>query len=191
MTYIKKYVTRNINFNYAKLVQLINKNFNVLVSKTTIYDVLAKKNITKKKIQKKQIFTEKTKRALQIKKFQKTIIDILDKLSINNIISIDESSIDIHISNNYGWSKSGKKITIIHEQQRKRYTLTTAITTKKIIHDEVMLGSATGKSFLKFMKNLINKLPQEETYYILMDNARIHHYHKIHKFIKRKYQDSL
>jgi len=43
MTYIKKYVTRNINFNYAKLVQLINKNFNVLVSKTTIYDVLAKK----------------------------------------------------------------------------------------------------------------------------------------------------
>ena len=49
-----------------------------------------------------------------------------------------------------------------------------------------MLGSATGKSFLKFMKNLINKLPQEETYYILMDNARIHHYHKIHKFIKRK-----
>jgi len=51
-------------------------------------------------------FTEKTKRALQIKKFQKTIIDILDKLSINNIISIDESSIDTHISNNYGWSKS-------------------------------------------------------------------------------------
>jgi len=73
MTYIKKYVTRNINFNYTKLVQLINKNFNVLVSKTTIYDVLAKKNITKKKIQKKQIFTEKQNEHYKSKNFKKLL----------------------------------------------------------------------------------------------------------------------
>jgi len=73
MTYIKKYVTRNINFNYTKLVQLINKNFNVLVSKTTIYDVLAKKNITKKKIQKKQFSPKKRNEHYKSKNFKKLL----------------------------------------------------------------------------------------------------------------------
>lgn len=71
MTYIKKYVTRNINFNYTKLVQLINKNFNVLVSKTTIYDVLAKKNITKKKNSEEANFHRKNKTSITNQKISK------------------------------------------------------------------------------------------------------------------------
>ena len=73
MTYIKKYVTRNINFNYAKLVQLINKNFNVLVSKTTIYDVLAKKNITKKKFRRSKFSPKKQNEHYKSKNFKKLL----------------------------------------------------------------------------------------------------------------------
>ena len=42
------------------------------------------------------------------------------------------------------------------------------------------------KIFLEFIKNLIDGLPCGETYYILMDNARIHHYRKLDKFINKK-----
>jgi hypothetical protein len=73
-----------------------------------------------------------------------------------------------------GWSNSGRKIIEIKNQPRKRYTIITAVSYNKIIHNKTILGSANGEFFLQFMKELANKISNGKTYYIIIDNARIH-----------------
>jgi transposase len=48
--YIRKYVLKKINFDRLKLKKLIQKNFNVKIGISTIYAIIKKLNITKKKI---------------------------------------------------------------------------------------------------------------------------------------------
>lgn len=110
----------------------------------------------------------------------------LKKFSIQNIISIDETSIDSHIENNYGWSKSGKKITITKTHPRIRYTLISAIEYGKVIHSKIIKGSANGEIFLSFMKGLIRKISPNKKYGIILDNARIHHYGKFKTYMNNK-----
>jgi transposase len=105
---------------------------------------------------------------------------------MENIISIDESSMDTHISNNYGWSKKGIKIENILKHSKIRYSLILAINCKKIIHKKIIKGSANGEIFLKFIKDLVKKLQNKNKKYILLDNAKIHHYKKIKDFINTK-----
>ena len=55
--FIIKYVTTNINFDYKKLINVTNKKYDTLISKTSIYRILKDQHITKKKICNKQILT--------------------------------------------------------------------------------------------------------------------------------------
>jgi hypothetical protein len=102
---------------------------------------------------------------------------------MNNIISIDETSIDSHISHNYGWSISGEKITIIKTHPRIRYSVIAATSNNKIIYYEIIKGSVNGETFLNFMKTLIDKLQNDNKYHIILDNARIHHYKEFKKYV--------
>ena len=105
---------------------------------------------------------------------------------MNNIISIDEVSIDSHIDNNKGWSKYGSKVTKIKNHPRIRYSLVSAISNKKVIHYQIIKNSFNGELFLNFIKNLLKKLSVTDTYYIILDNARIHHYKKLKKYINKR-----
>ena len=141
---------------------------------------------SKKKIIHKQILSRDDKRNSEIKFFNKKIKNTIKKSSMDNIISIDESSIDTHLDNNEGWSKFGSKVTQIKRHQRIRYSLILAICNKKIIHYQIIKNSVNGETFLNFMKDLIHKLDMNNTYHIVMDNAKIHHYKKLTKYIIKK-----
>ena len=47
--YILNYIIRKTNFNRFKLLQLIKKKYNVSISKSTLYTVMKKLNLRKKK----------------------------------------------------------------------------------------------------------------------------------------------
>ena len=89
--------------------------------------------------------------------------------ALDNIISVDETSIDTYISSDYGWSVKGKIITNIKKKQRIRYTVISAITNNKIIYNKCMKGSANAIDFKKFLISVINKTGHN--YVILLDNA--------------------
>ena len=55
--YVINYVTKKINYNYRKLINMILNKFDTQISKSTIYNIL--KKIKKKKIYKKQSSTNK------------------------------------------------------------------------------------------------------------------------------------
>ena len=54
-----------------------------------------------------------------------------------------------------------------------------------MIYYEIIEGSINGDIFLEFTKKAIKKLSKERNY-IIIDNARIHHYAKFKKYINRK-----
>jgi len=180
--YIRAYVIRNVNFNRYKLIKLIKKNYNVLISVSSIYNILKQMNVTKKKIYKRNKFSS-------VQKFKRAINEFKNKIAnidINNIISIDETSIDTHICHNYGWSKKGAIIVKTNTKQRIRYTVICAITNKNILHTQIIKGSCNGEQFKNFIIDVINKLSKKRKHYFLLDNAKIHHYTKLKEFINGK-----
>jgi len=181
--FIATYVCNSIVFNRFELIGEIKTKFEVSISKSSIYNILKSSNITRKKIYYRYIPTNKEKRKQQIKNF----IDKVKKIPINNIVSIDETSVDTHINPNYGWNLSGKRISIKNTTSRKRYTVICAINNKGIICTKIINNSANGEDFIEFINQVINKLPiGREKQYLLMDNARIHHYKKFKDNIKEK-----
>ena len=116
-----------------------------------------------------------------IKKDQITLNNMIDefkkrikKINIDDIISIDETHMDLHMSSIYGWCESGKQIVKKHKVDAHRYTMTLGITNKKIIHTVIIKGSSKKDNFVEFIKGLIKKLDKNKTYYLLLDNASIH-----------------
>jgi len=176
INYIIKYVIKRISFNYKFLLKNIKRKFKIKVSKTTIYNVLKKNNITLKKINKKNIPKNKKRLRKQIKEFNKNIKKVL----IKDIISIDEIHFDTTIKAFNGWEYKGKKICVNINPVKKRYTVICAISNKNIVHYKIIKNSANKIDFLEFIKYISIK---HKNKYFLLDNAQIHHAKNIKEYI--------
>jgi putative transposase len=110
----------------------------------------------------------------------------IKNISLDDIISIDESSFDSHLGSNKGWSKKGDKKILIRTNKKIRYSVICSISNKKVFLTKLIKGSCNGKIFLNYIKELINKLPKKRTRYLLIDNAKIHHYGELKKFVNSK-----
>ena len=161
---------------FLKILQELK--FKTKISKSYLYVIIKKLNLTKKKYRKRNIFKSKDKWMNDKRKFKK----IMSKCKIDNIISIDETSIDTLITDNYGWSLKGKRILKkIFNVKRIRWTLICGISNKKIVSKMLIKGSAKKEDFNNFMGGL----PKNKIY--LMDNARIHH----NKDLKLLFKDKI
>lgn len=176
--YIKMYIMKRVNFNYKLLLKNINRNFNISISKTTLYNTIHKLKITRKKIYKRYIYKKPKLHKKEIIEFTKNIKMIEKK----DIISIDECHFDNTLYTNYGWSQKGQKIFLKHHICKKeRYTLICAINNNKVIDYKIIKNSANGEIYLEFIKSICSKVKNK---ILLMDNARIHHYHKLKEYMK-------
>lgn len=178
--FIRDYVIKRINFCYKNLLKLLKDTFDLVISKSLLYKTLKQLKISRKKIYKKPLYSKKAKRNREIRQLRNK----LKNVSISDIISIDETSVDTHIGNTYGWSKKGIKINKIKKNLCKRYTVICAISNNKVIHTKVISNSANGEIFLSFIKELLEKINDNK--YLLLDNACIHHYRKLKEFISTK-----
>jgi len=169
--YIRSYVLRKKRFMYKKLIALIKKRYNIIISKSSLYNTLNKLNITRKRYRQKFIYKHKNIHNEEIKKFKQKIKNI----ETDKIISIDETHIDTHITSIYGWNVKGKKIyTKKYVKYKKRFTIIMAINNNKVIHYKIINNSANSKDFKIFLLET-NKKYVLKNHNLLMDNARIHH----------------
>ena len=175
--YVKLYVIKYCDFDYKKLIVSIKAKFKIKMSRSMLYSIVKELKITRKKFR-TRIIPDKIKYANLIDKFKVKINDT-DK---DNIICIDETSINTHICSNYGWSLKGKHITQIHKKSKVTYTIISGISNKKVIYNKIIKGSSSGTQFKEFLINLCDRLKTPK--YLLMDNARIHHSHLINEYIK-------
>ena len=177
INYITKYVLKKENFNRFILQKLIAKKFKVKISLASIYNILKINYISFKK-QKTKIILKNLK---EHNKMKLKMIKKLKTLNVDDIISIDEVSFDNHMQSIYCWSKKGDIKIKINNNSRIRITAIAAISNKKVLLTKLIKGSANGNDFKNFLKDLNNKISKNKI--LFMDNARIHHFKEVHKFI--------
>ena len=176
--YIRTYILRKLHFDYKLLLNLIKTKFKISISKSSLYNIISKLNLTRKKIKKETIVKNKIKHNRDIRNFKKSI----NGISLDKIISIDESHFDNEISSIYGWSLKGTEIRQkMHLKKKVRYTLICAVNNKKVVHSMIIKGSANAEIFKEFIKELDKKT--DRNVYLLLDNARIHHSKIVKEFI--------
>lgn len=169
ISYIILSIMKNPNQNIKQLPYLIKKHFSIKISRGYIYQLLKKNNITYKKIQFNKYPHNDNNLDTAKQKLKNEI------LSVNkNMISIDETSFELGLRPNYGWSKINERCVRKMTNVRKRYSVVMAINTKSILSFKIVAGSFNGESFKNFIVD--NVLPLANNDALLMDNARIHKY---------------
>ena len=183
---IEFYVLDTIKKNNTITIKTIRINiikiFHVDISVKSIYSILKKNNITYKftKIITNPYTTMEQKEQLQNKK------EVIKQLDIDNIISIDETSIELSTKPSRGWSLKGTKCIITNSGKKiinKRFSLIMAVSNKKIVDFHVVNQSAKSKDYLKFMMKLKRKDKENNKSY-LMDNCQIHKSKELRKYYK-------
>src|SRR5271170_5902614 len=97
--YIRAYVISRVKFQYKLLLKNIQRNYNVKIGKTLLYDTLKSMNIVRTKVNQKTVLMTQRRKGKLLTAFKK----VIKKIPLADIISIDEVSVDTHIDDSYGW----------------------------------------------------------------------------------------
>ena len=94
-----------------------------------------------------------------------------------NLIFIDETGINLHQSQNYGYSPIGQKAYITVPSNRGRnISLLCAITFENgLIAHQIIRGSFNGELLANFITNILHPALQPHQNIVVMDNAKFHH----------------
>ena len=164
--------------NMKQICKNIESNFNITISKGHIYKILKENNITYKQIQ-------KSKYNKSDEEFEQNKTDMKNKITNakRNIISIDETSIELGMRMNKGWAEKGERCELKVTNKRKRYTLVLAINKTKVIGYKLVENGMNGEQYKNFVTEQL-LIKNKAT--LLMDNARIHHYKKLKEIMEEK-----
>jgi transposase len=183
--FIKDTLKKNNIIHMKQLHQLIiNKYPTLKISRQYLSDIIRDNNITRKratfahfpKTYRGQIRNENQ----ELKDFFK----IIKKYKLDDIISIDESSVSTSLSINYCRNSLGKRCIIKSDNNFvfQKFSLLVAIDNTKCISYKLYdKGSVNGERFNEFLKdvckNVKNKL-------IILDNGKIHKTEETKNIIK-------
>ncbi len=167
--FIVNSIDSNNNFNIKKIKYNIRNKFNIEISKSTIYHILHKNNLTYKNITVKNIPLNPDK-LLELKLNLKNKINNID---INKFISYDEMSIYLNSKPYKGWSLKGKECIIKTKNKtifNKRFSLGMSIDINSNIDFTIKDKALDSFKFNKFIK----KINLSNNKIIFLDNASIH-----------------
>jgi transposase len=161
-------IDSNNNFNIKKIKNNIKLNFNVSISKSSIYHILHKNKLTYKK----NYIKNDPYNSEQNNKFKDDLKNKISNIDINNILSYDEMSIYLNQKPYKGWSKKGNNCFIKTNNKtifNKRYSIGMSISINGKIDFTIVEGALKSYKFNKFMKKIMTCKN-----IIFMDNASIH-----------------
>lgn len=110
-----------------------------------------------------------------------------NKLPPRQILATDESGHPLNLALKRGWGPKGEKIADFKPSYGTNYSLILLIRNVEkggIIHWELVKDAVNTEVFADFLSRV--ELPDEETYYLLMDNIRFHHAKKIKEILANK-----
>ena len=183
--FIKDTLKKNNIIHMKQLHQLIiNKYPTLKISRQYLSDIIRDNNITRKratfthfpKTYKGQIRNEKQ----ELKDF----FEVIKQYKLDDIISIDETSISTSLSFNYCRNSLGKRCIIKSDNnfKFKKFSLLVAIDNKKCISYKLYdNGSVNGNRFNEFLKDLCSNIKNK---LIILDNGKIHKTEETKNIIK-------
>jgi putative transposase len=167
-SFIVDYVIKHPTFNMKKLSKKLSVKYSITISKSYIYRILAKNNMTHKKVQKNTYPHKISKFKKEVKQLKKYVDDCN-----NDFTAIDETAVYLGTSNNHGWSNKGKRCIVKSTFNRSnRYSMCEAISKDKVISHELIKGTYNTNKFNNFVIDKV--MPNMTNNTILMDGAVIH-----------------
>ena len=171
--YVLSLVKKNVNVTLWELSKLVNGKYKIWLNDKSMFNILKKYKITRKRLRSKY-YPEKKEG--QEKQDLKTFYKTLQKYNYKKTISIDETSIYLNMTLTYGRSKSGTRvIKKTSKYPFKKYNLIVAISYNKIIGwtlYEHLKGGIRKEQQIEFCNKYINK--KYKNYLLLYDNASPH-----------------
>ncbi len=161
--------------SFLSLKDIIEK-YKLGISNSTLSRRLKRSGYSKKKVHTIGL-PDMTKIRDARKRFSQKYFD----LSLDDVLSVDETSFYSQLEPYTGWSKSGVRITApMQRKVSKRFTLTAAISSNGVISNKIVSNSSNEKHFLDFLSSLRN-YPQK---YIMLDNVAFHKTKKVLKLLE-------
>jgi len=166
-----------------ELSKLVNEKYKVKLNDKSIYNILHKHKLTRKRLRSKY-YPEKKEG--QEKEDLETFYNKLKDYDYTRTICLDETSIYLNMTLSYGRSRSGTRvIKKTNKYPYKRYNLLCAISAEKVVGWKLYperKGGVKTDDIIEFYKEFIR--PDYKNYLIIMDNAVIHKSKKIREEIE-------
>jgi transposase len=187
VNYMKKIINKNKTITMNDLLQKVKNKFkNVNYSKMQVYRIIRDNNITLKQTKTRHILKTRFRKPVNINKKLREFYEEIKKYKLDDIISIDETSLNAYEVRKHCYEKIGKRCIIKTSNQEvfKKYTGIFAINTKGIvgyiIYDK---GGIDSKRLIEFIKQFINNKYKKKL--IIMDNASSHRNKKVKEEIEK------
>jgi putative transposase len=184
--YVKKYPTTTL-WEYSKLIK---EKYNTELSDKSIYNILHKHKITRKRVRSKY-YPEKKEG--QEKQDLHTFYNKLKKYDYTKTICLDETSIPLNMTLSYGRSRSGTRvIKKTNKYPYKRFNLLCAISADKVIGWKLYperKGGVKTNDILEFYDEFIKD--KYKNHLVIIDNAVIHKSKIIRETIENSKNDLL
>ena len=183
--FVKEYVRKYSTTTLWELSKLVNDKFKINLTDSSIYNILNKHKLTRKRLRSKY-YPEK--REGQEASDLKTFYEKLNTYDYKRTICLDETSIYLNMKHSYGRSRSGTRVikkTNIYPF--KRYNMLCAICANKVVGWKLykdIKGGLKTQNILDFYDEFIKD--NYKNYLIIMDNAVIHK----SKMIREKIEDN-
>ena len=183
--FIKETLRKHSDIQMNFLQELLKSKFPKLnISRQYLSDIIRDNNITRKRATFKHF--PKTYRG-NIRNEQqelKEFFDVINKFKLEDIISIDETSVSTSLTHNYCRAFLGdrciKKTT--NNEVFKKYSLVVAINNKKCIASELYQnGAVNSERFNDFLKPICSKVKGK---LFVLDNGQIHKKESTKQIIK-------
>ena len=165
--------------------KLIKKYPDLSISRQYLSVLLRDNNITRKRATIRHFPKTLRGKPRDEKAELKIFFDKINKYKLDDLISIDETSLSSSLKFNYCRERLGKRCVLKTDDNIvfRKYSLLVAISNKKCMKYKLYeKGSVNGDRFNEFMKELCSKIKNK---LIILDNAKIHKTSEIKDIIKK------
>jgi len=173
--FLKKGIKNDKTITISDLTSKLNQKYNEHLSKSQITNVIKDNNITLKQTKIRHEPKTRYKKPIDINKQIDEFYKTIQKYKLNDIISIDETSLNAYEVRKHCYETIGKRCVIkTHSQEVfKKYTGIFAISTKGVIGYEIYdKGGIDSIRLVNFLnKFIVNKYKNK---LIVLDNASSH-----------------
>lgn len=161
----------------------------ITLSKTHLGNIIKYANLTYKKVQMTHKPDTRYNKPINYDEEYKKFYSKIKKYNLDDIISIDETSISVGLHLSKGRTEIGKRLDKITKDNKVfvKYTLIMAITTKGVL-DWILYekGGSDHDRLIKFIKKLVKNKTKK---LILMDNASCHRNQNVKDYIIKTKND--
>lgn len=173
--FIKESIDKRKTITMGQLKEKIQRKFGIVLSRSHIRNVVRDNNITLKQSRKRHEPNTRYRREINIKNELKNFYKEISKHNLNDIICIDETSINSYEIRKHCYNKLGKRCVIKTTDQEvfKKYTCIMAINSKGCIGWKLYeKGGIDSRRLIDFLDTFITNRYNDKV--IILDNASSH-----------------